>query len=268
MDAASRKAGLNRLPLWTAVFVALVSAVILAVTGAREWSARQSDLAAAEISMGNLARSLAQHVEDSFDLLDASLFGALSRLEAEGASPEILEKLQKVLIARKESSRLIHGLVVADENGNWLTSSGLMGANLIDRPYFRHQSASRDVFIGPAVRSKSNGEWIITLSRRFNHPDGSFAGVLVGTIAARYFSDFYPRFDIGSSGTMSLVSSNGIIDARSPDNDVGRDVSNGPLLRGIGSQGSSGVQYFRSALMGWRGSASTSAATAFTSSFS
>jgi hypothetical protein len=177
MDTNSRKTGLTRLPLWTAVFVALVCVVILAVTGAREWSVRQSELVSAEVSMGNLARSLAQHVEDSFDLLDASLFGALSRLEAEGTSPEVLNKLQKVLIARKANSKLIHGLVVADENGDWLTSSGSTGANLGDRPYFRHhrQSASRDALVGSAVRSKSNGEWIITLSRRFNHPDGSFA---------------------------------------------------------------------------------------------
>jgi membrane protein YdbS with pleckstrin-like domain len=63
MDANSRKTGLTRLPLWTAVFVALICVVILAVTGVREWSARQSDLAAAEASMGNLARSLVQHVE-------------------------------------------------------------------------------------------------------------------------------------------------------------------------------------------------------------
>jgi diguanylate cyclase (GGDEF)-like protein/PAS domain S-box-containing protein len=252
MDANSRKAGLTRLPLWTAVFVTLVCVVILAVTGGREWSARQSDLAAAEVSMGNLARSLAQHAEDSFDLLDASLFGALSRLEAEGTSPDVLNKLQKVLIARKASSRLIHGLVVADENGDWLTSSGSMGDNLGDRPYFRHhrQSASRDALVGPVVRSKSSGEWIITLSRRFNHPDGSFAGVVVGTIAARYFSNFYSQFDNGTNGTVSLMSSDGIIDARWPDNDIGRDVSNGPFLRGIGSRGSTGVQHFRSALDG------------------
>jgi hypothetical protein len=53
--------------------------------------------------MRNLARSLTQHVEDSFDLLDASLFGALNRLEMEGAAPNVLAKLE--LAARKESSR-------------------------------------------------------------------------------------------------------------------------------------------------------------------
>jgi hypothetical protein len=74
--------------------------------------------------MRNLARSLTQHVEDSFDLLDASLFGALNRLEMEGAAPDVLAKLKKVLAARKESSRLLHRIMVVDENGEWLISSG------------------------------------------------------------------------------------------------------------------------------------------------
>jgi hypothetical protein len=40
MVAAPQKAGLIRLPLWTAVFVALICAMIVAITAVREWSAR------------------------------------------------------------------------------------------------------------------------------------------------------------------------------------------------------------------------------------
>jgi PAS domain S-box-containing protein len=198
--------------------------------------------------MRNLARSLTQHVEDSFDLLDASLFGALNRLEMEGAAPNVLAKLK--LAARKESSRLLHRIVVVDENGEWLISSGSTGDNLCDRPYFRQhrQSASRDALVGPTVRSKTSDEWIIPLSRRFNHPDGSFAGIIVATVTAKYFSDFYSQFDNGATGTVSLVTGDGIIAARWPDDDVRRDVSNGPFLRGIAARGSSGAHYFRSSL--------------------
>jgi Cache domain len=198
--------------------------------------------------MRNLARSLTQHVEDSFDLLDASLFGALNRLEMEGAAPNVLAKLK--LAARKESSRLLHRIVVVDENGEWLISSGSTGDNLSDRPYFRQhrQSASRDALVGPTVRSKTSDEWIIPLSRRFNHPDGSFAGIIVATVTAKYFSDFYSQFDNGATGTVSLVTGDGIIAARWPDDDVRRDVSNGPFLRGIAARGSSGAHYFRSSL--------------------
>jgi diguanylate cyclase (GGDEF)-like protein/PAS domain S-box-containing protein len=161
---------------------------------------------------------------------------------------------RKFPCATKESSRLVHGIGVADENGDWLISSGPKGENLGDRAYFRYhrQSASREALVGPAVRSESDGDWIITLSRRFNHPDGSFAGVVVGAIAAKYFSDIYAQFDNGTTGTVSLLSNDGIIDARWPDNDVGHDVSNGPFLRGIGSRGSTGVHYFRSAQDGMK----------------
>jgi hypothetical protein len=71
--------------------------------------------------------------------------------------------------------------VAADENGDWLTSSG----SAIALVRHHRQSSSGDALLGPAVRGKSDGEWVITLSRCFNRPDGSFAGVVVGTIAAR-----------------------------------------------------------------------------------
>jgi transposase len=110
--------------------------------------------------------------------------------------PETLGKLQKVFAARKVALKRIHGLVIADENGNWLTSSGAMGKNLSDREYFRHhqRSIARDAFIGRPIKSNTNDEWIVTVSRRFNHPDGSFAGVVVASIGAKYFRSF-----IGSS---------------------------------------------------------------------
>ena len=59
------------------------------------------------------------------------------------------------------------------------------------------------------------GEWVVTLSRRFNRADGSFAGIVIASIGSEYFSEFYSHFDIGESGTISLISSDGTILARS-----------------------------------------------------
>ncbi|MGA7803254.1 diguanylate cyclase [Bradyrhizobium sp.] len=219
----------------------------------RELSTRDAAVAAADVSLRNLARSLTQHVEDSFDLAEASIIGVSSRLEADGAAPDVISKLQKIVAARKAGSRLIHAFVIVDSDGNWLTSSGAIGSNVSDRAYFIHhkQSSSHDSFVGPAIKSSVTGDWIITLSRRFNRPDGSFAGVVVVTISTEYFSEFYHQFDIGQSGTVSLLSSDGIILARRPDNGtVGRDVSNGEFLRGIDYRESSGVYHFLSSLDG------------------
>ena len=199
MDAPGQKAGLMRLPFRAAAFVALVCIAILGISGAREWSARQATLKDAEVDLANLARSLTQHADDSFDLLDSSILGIASRLEMDGTGAATLAKLQDLMVARVAASRRIKALAIVDENGNWLASSGVMGANLGDRDYFRHhlQWIDRNMFIGRPVKSSMNDEWVVTVSRRFNRSDGSFAGVVIASIGAEYFSEFYRQFDLG-----------------------------------------------------------------------
>jgi len=84
MSASLVKASLSRLPFRAAAFVTLVCIAILSMSGWREWTAREASLKSAEIDLTNLARSLTQHAEDSFDLLDASILGGVGRLEADG----------------------------------------------------------------------------------------------------------------------------------------------------------------------------------------
>jgi diguanylate cyclase (GGDEF)-like protein/PAS domain S-box-containing protein len=256
MKAAFFKTGLSRLPFRAAAFVTLVCVAILGMSGWWEWSAREASMQAAEVELANLARSLTQHAEDSFDILDNSITGSVSRLETEGTDRDTLAKLRALLLLRKAASKRIHGIFVYDENGDWLTSSGPMAGNLGDRSYFQHHKLSpeRDAFIGHPVKGKVDGEWITTVSRRFNHPDGSFAGVVIAAISASYFSEFYRQFNVGTDGAVSLVSADGVVMARSPDDGsyVGRDVSGGSLFTGIRSKGSSGVHYFRSFLDGFQ----------------
>ena len=255
MDVVVHKAGLMRLPFRAAAFVALVCVAILGMSSVREWSAREATLKVAEVDLANLARSLTQHADDSFDLLDTSILGAVSRLESDGMSPATLSKLQDVLVARKAASQRVSALGIVDEHGDWLASSGVIGKNLSGREYFRHhqQSTDRDAFIGHPVKSSMSGEWVVTVSRRFNHSDGSFAGIAIASIGADYFTEFYRQFDLGESGTLSLLSADGIIMARRPDdgiNAAGRDVSEGAFYKAIRAGGFSGAHYLQSNLDG------------------
>ena len=93
MDAARHKIRFARLPFRAAAFLALVCVAIVGMSAAREWSARQATLKVAEVELANLVRSLTQHADDSFDLLDTSIVGAVNRLEAEGANPATVAKL-------------------------------------------------------------------------------------------------------------------------------------------------------------------------------
>jgi diguanylate cyclase (GGDEF)-like protein/PAS domain S-box-containing protein len=256
MTRGRRELGKTGLPAWAAGFVALTCAAILALSGWREWEARQLDLHEAEVEMANLARSLTQHADDTFELTDTILVGLVDRLETEGTSPAAIEKIQRFLQLRKSTGR-VHGIFVYDETGRWLATTEKLdfaGLNNSDRDYFQRHRASPDrgTLIGRPVKSRSGGQWILTASRRFNHPDGSFAGVALTTVDVSYFSKFYQQFDVGANGAVSLLSADGIMLVRSRDNDayIGRDMSGSPLFREQGTRPDASVYYFKSPLDG------------------
>ena len=191
------KVGLSRLPIWTAAFVALICVGILGLSGWREWNSRASNLKNAEI-------------------------GVATRLELEGTGAAAISRLQTILESRKAGLKRIHGLFIYNESGRCLATSGLAGPDISDREYFHHhmQSASRDALIGNPVKRRPGGGWITTVSRRFNHPDGSFAGLVLATIGTEYFSEFYEQFEIGPNGAITLLNTAGFVLARSPDNGI------------------------------------------------
>ena len=254
MDVTTHRAGLRRLPLRAAAFVVLTCTAILGISGWREWSAREALLKSTETELANVARSLTQHAEDSLDLLDSGVVGVVSRLEMDGTDASTIAKLRNLLEARKKAIERIHSLAISDDKGNWLTSSGAVTSTLSDDEFFRrHQfSPRREAYVGRPVKSLIDGEWVITLSRRFNKLDGSFGGVVLATIGANYLSRFYQGFEIGRNSSVALVHGDGIIIARNPDNGkyVGRSVANTPLFRDPSLQQPSGAYHFKSPLDG------------------
>ncbi|EJN14233.1 PAS domain S-box/diguanylate cyclase (GGDEF) domain-containing protein [Bradyrhizobium sp. YR681] len=254
MNAATHRAGWSRLPLRAAAFVLLTCATILGVSAWREWAARDAVLKGAETEMANVARSLTQHAEDSLDLLDSGVVGVVSRLEMDGTEPATIAKLRTLLEARKKAMERVHSLAVIDDQGNWLTSPGTIGSTLSDDAFFRHHQLSpkREAHVGRPVKSLLDGEWVVTLSRRFNKPDGSFGGVVLATISSKYLSHFFEQFEIGRNSSVALMHGDGMIVARTPSNDkfVGRSVADTPLFRDAGLQRPAGAYHFKSPLDG------------------
>jgi diguanylate cyclase (GGDEF)-like protein/PAS domain S-box-containing protein len=242
MSVASQRAGWSRLPLRAAAFVVLTCATILGVSGWREWAARDAVLKGAETEMANVARSLTQHAEDSLDLLDSGVVGVVSRLEMDGADPATIAKLRNLLEARKKAMERVHSLAIIDDQGNWLTSPGTIDSTLSDDA----------VYIGHPVKSLLDGEWVVTLSRRFNKPDGSFGGVVLAAISSKYLSHFYEQFEIGRNSSVALMYGDGMIIARNPSNEkfVGRSVADTPLFRDASLQRPNGAYHFKSPLDG------------------
>jgi len=218
-------------------FVVLVCVSLVSLDAWRTMQARTIEMHESEIVAANLARSLAQHAEDVVSNADTTLTGLVERLEVEGTGPAERARLYALLSTQVSDSPWLHGLFVYDEQGRWLVNSmavKVQNFNNADREYFNYHrnNPDRGPHIGVAVRSRSTGEWILTVSRRFNHRDGSFAGVVLASISMDYFQRIYASFDIGEHGAIILSQDDGILLLRRPfdETQIGVDMSTSPLF--------------------------------------
>ncbi|VVE41538.1 putative signaling protein [Pandoraea cepalis] len=109
---------------------------------------------------------------------------------------------------------------LADANGKIVatTIAGGVGISIADREHFRvHQELSNDnLFISHPVLGRVSRKWVLQFTRRLNHPDGSFAGVVIVSQAPDYFTtDFYTNAVLGQYGEVAVIADDDAMLARS-----------------------------------------------------
>jgi diguanylate cyclase (GGDEF)-like protein len=250
--------GLARLKVRSVV--TLMAAVCLSMTVIviwEAWSARKYHLHDKEVAMSNLAQTLASQAQSSIKQADTLLFALVDRLENDGIEQGRLHRLQRLLSAQRSELSQIHGLFVYDEKGQWVANSNgaeVGVANNSDREYFifHRDHPDRGPHIGPSIRSRSSGEWIMTVSRRVNHPDGRFAGVALATIYLSHFLQLYDSIDMGSNGVINLIADDASIIVRRPFNeaDIGANLAKSPLFTQLLPTAAAGTATIKSVIDG------------------
>ncbi len=184
-----------------------------------EWGARTAQVATTYASLINLASALAQHAGDTIEVADTAVLGTVARLQTAGTSPEVFAAIDHTLKVQKAMLSRLRGITVTDSEGNWLaTSETQKGKNLSDRIYFQRHRDDPDLglFISPPIKSVLGGQWIITVSRRFNDADGAFGGIVFAVIDLSYFVEQYTKYDLGPNRLVALLSTDGTSIARYP----------------------------------------------------
>ncbi|KMZ11322.1 diguanylate cyclase/phosphodiesterase (GGDEF & EAL domain) with PAS/PAC sensor(s) [Candidatus Burkholderia humilis] len=111
--------------------------------------------------------------------------------------------------------------------------------DLSDREHFKVHVRSNDdlLYISRPVRGRVSGIWTLQITRRLNHPDGSFADVVVVSEDPAYFtSDFYNVASIGHEGVIAVVSDNGSVLARNAGSGANETSSPTAVAKGSGAR--------------------------------
>ncbi|CAN7487528.1 diguanylate cyclase [Devosia sp. LjRoot16] len=242
-----------------ALFVVAICAAIVVLEGWREWVAYDAAVQKAELETQNLARSMRQHAEDTYEIADQAVSLVSYQIETAGIAPEALQQTEAFMLRTMQSAQRLRGIYVYDADGNWMVTTAENmppGGNQAAYSYFRdHMNSPSDApSFGAPIRAAGDDAMVTTVSRRFDRSDGSFGGVVVAAIDTRYFADVYDGIDVGGLGTISLYDSNGLLLSRKPYHPDLRDedLGEGELFARPDLAQASGAYHYDSAIDGHR----------------
>lgn len=170
------------------------------------------------------------------------------RITHDGLDAVEQAQLHPLFTAKMRDLPQVRGIFLYDAAGRMVaTPDAALPANtdFTDRDYYRYHRDHNDtqLHIGKVIRRRLSGGLILPVSLRINHPDGSFAGVLLESVVIDYFRHFYARFVIDDDSTLMMMLNNGTVLYRHPYNEraIGSSISASPLYQQHIDQQTSGV---------------------------
>ena len=179
----------------------------------------------------NISGALAQSISSSIEKIDLTVRTVTDELERELATDGVNTRALNAFLAR-EARQLPEIIALRVSNAEGLLIAGMEdeggeSVNLADRGYFIYHREHADAalrfskpFFGRVTHKN-----IVTFTRRYDYPDGRFAGVIIAVTPVDYFTGLISRFDLGPRGTIILRDSDlGLITRYPPipENPAGR----------------------------------------------
>jgi len=199
--------------LVTLSFCALCSHILI--------EARRASLERAGDAAASMVVAIESDVIRNVEALNLSLQGVIANLtvpELASVSPELR---QRVLFDHSSGSRPFGAILVIDENGRLRYDSRNPTPRPIDlstRDYFRTQKAQDApvLSVGQPEAARASGSFIIGISKRLTDPDGSFAGVVAGTVQLSHFKKLFQDMALGPNSIITLGRTDGTVLMRWP----------------------------------------------------
>ena len=72
------------------------------------------------------------------------------------------------------------------------------------------------LYVGQPEAARQSGAFFIGISKRLSHPDGSFAGVVAGTVQLNHFKKLFKDMALGPNGNITMARADGTVLMRWP----------------------------------------------------
>lgn len=207
---------------WLALWGTLLAVCFAAISASALYGTRQDAGQAARDASANLALMVATNIERDVERIDISLQAVIDNLrrpDIQGLSDELRHL---VLFDRIDHTRGLGAVLVVDAKGDVIYNSSTPRGpklNLAQRDYFQalRNAQSHALYIAPPIHSELTRLWVIPVARRITLDDGSFGGLVVGSMRVAHMERMFDQLELGSAGSLKLMRSDGTIMARFPE---------------------------------------------------
>ncbi|TGE01773.1 sensor domain-containing diguanylate cyclase [Methylobacterium nonmethylotrophicum] len=221
---------------WIALGV-LAPLGMLVVSGLMLLDLRRDAWDKAEQTSRNLLQVLERDIARNLGIIDLSLQAVIDHLKAPGVAEVTPQMRQLILFDRAATARDLGVMLVLDENGDSLVDAAgwpPRRLNNADRDYFQAHRADPGLglLISRPLVSRLTGARIVVLSRRINKPDGSFGGVVLGSLNLAFFSRLFDQIGLGRDVAIDLYAQDGTRLVRYPADasDIGATIAGTPAF--------------------------------------
>ena len=206
---------------------------------------RQDAWEKAEQTSQNLLQVIERDIARNIEIIDLSLQGVIENLKLPALANLSPDLRQLILFDRAITAQDMGVILVLDEKGDSILDGQAIPArpvNNFDRDYFQaHKArAGLGLLISRPLLSRLTGARVMVLSRRVDKPDGSFGGVVLGTLKLSYFTRLFDRLGLGSEGAINLYLRDGTRIMRYPyiDSHIGLSIAGSSNLQRFVREGS------------------------------
>lgn len=244
--------------LRTLLIVVLLSSnflmLVLSVQSIQQ--SRQQHELSAQVMTQNVANALDQNLSSSIERIDLALRTVADELEKQLATRQGIDTAAMTAFLSRHEKRLpeLEAFRVANADGLVILGKGLNKQDRItwaDRDYFIHHKAADtgELHVAQPRMGRVAKQFIIGFSRRYNDPEGHFAGVISAPIALDHFTQRLKQFDLGKNGTIVVRDAESGLITRNPtlpDKAVGQigDKTVSPELRAIINSSTQATTYY------------------------
>ena len=191
----------------------LFTLMTLILAGALISELQRFALEKAQFEASNLSAAFELEVRESI----GNTWAAMKKIEAGIAAKGPQAALSDWHRHRGSDARYTD-MTILDANGKVVSSTvdpNWANTDLADREHFKIQAANPDagLYIGAPVQASGSRRIEIPMSIRLNKPGGTFAGTLFATIAPEFLTILYHSINLGRSGSLMLVGTDGAVRA-------------------------------------------------------